>query len=93
VIGVLRNAAGKVSWGGRAAFLTFGLAVMAALVAGILVLMTLIDPAEAPFPGANGRIAFTSNRTGNFEIFQINPDGSHRLLMIVVRHTRPTVRR
>ena len=64
-----------MSWGGRAGFLTFGLAVMAALVAGILVLMTLLEPAEAAFPGANGRIAFASNRTGNFEIFRMDSDG------------------
>jgi TolB protein len=33
-------------------------------------------PADATFRGSNGRIAFTTNRTGNFEIFAMNADGS-----------------
>jgi dipeptidyl aminopeptidase/acylaminoacyl peptidase len=32
--------------------------------------------AQASFPGANGRIAFSSDRSGDFEIYTINPDGS-----------------
>ncbi|MGH9041132.1 MAG: TolB family protein, partial [Acidimicrobiia bacterium] len=31
---------------------------------------------HAAFPGVNGRIVFTSDRTGNFEIFTMDPDGS-----------------
>jgi TolB protein len=33
-------------------------------------------PVQAAFPGVNGRIVFTSDRTGNFEIFSMNPDGT-----------------
>jgi WD40 repeat protein len=32
--------------------------------------------AKATFPGANGKIAFTTNRDGNDEIYTMNPDGS-----------------
>src|SRR5688572_21134462 len=42
------------------------------------------QPAEA-FPGANGRIAFTSDRTGNDEIFTMNAN------LTVNRLTRNTV--
>jgi Tol biopolymer transport system component len=33
-------------------------------------------PVTAAFPGANGKIAFESNRDGNSEIYSMNPDGS-----------------
>jgi TolB protein len=33
-------------------------------------------PAHATFPGQNGKIAFHSNRDGNWEIYAMNPDGS-----------------
>jgi hypothetical protein len=33
-------------------------------------------PAQAAFPGANGKIAFSSTRTGNSEVFTMNADGS-----------------
>jgi hypothetical protein len=32
--------------------------------------------ATAVVPGANGKIAFSSNRDGNFQIYTMNPDGS-----------------
>jgi len=35
-------------------------------------------PALASFPGGNGRIAFSSNADGDFELFTMNPDGSGR---------------
>jgi Tol biopolymer transport system component len=58
-------------------------AMMAAvlLTAGVLALVGT-RPAEAAFPGSNGKIAFSSNRvttnnpTGDFEIFIMNPDGT-----------------
>ncbi len=34
-----------------------------------------IEPAEAAFPGKNGKIAFTSARDGNDEIYIMNADG------------------
>ena len=33
-------------------------------------------PAEATFPGANGKIAFTTDRDGNNEIYVVNSDGT-----------------
>ena len=33
-------------------------------------------PAHASFPGANGRIAFATNRDGNSEIYSMNSDGT-----------------
>lgn len=48
----------------------FGL-VAAALIAGMASL-----PASAAFPGENGRIVFSSNLSGQFEIYSMNPDGS-----------------
>jgi Tol biopolymer transport system component len=56
------------------------------LAACALVLATNLTPAEAAFPGANGRIAFAKENTQDctntiprhcsYEIFTINPDGS-----------------
>src|SRR3954454_24735325 len=45
------------------------------------------------FPGANGPIAFVSNRDGNQEIYTIRPDGSdpHRLTANAVADTDPAV--
>ena len=34
------------------------------------------SPARAAFPGINGKIACSSNRTGNFEVFLFNPDAT-----------------
>ena len=34
------------------------------------------EPAEGAFPGANGKIAFHSLQTGNFEVLVMNADGS-----------------
>jgi Tol biopolymer transport system component len=45
-----------------------GAALAAALVAAA--------PAWATFPGSNGRIAFSSNRSGDVEVYTVNPDGS-----------------
>ena len=39
--------------------------------------MAIAPPlAEATFPGANGQIAFQTNRDGNDEIYTMNYDGS-----------------
>ena len=32
-------------------------------------------PAEATFPGTNGKIVFESNQDGSMEIYAMNPDG------------------
>jgi Tol biopolymer transport system component len=46
-----------------------------ALTGGVI-LLGLAAPAEAAFPGQNGRIAFESGRDGNPEIFAMKRDGS-----------------
>ena len=40
------------------------------------VLALAAPPAHATFPGENGKIAFQSNRDGNFEIYSMNADGT-----------------
>ena len=43
-----------------------------------MLLLALVAPstAAASFPGANGKIAFQTNRDGNSEVYAMNPDGS-----------------
>lgn len=53
--------------------------VLSALLSGVAAsaLLTVVTgPGQAIVPGPNGRIAFESNRTGNNEIFTMNPNGS-----------------
>ena len=50
--------------------------VLAAVGFQLLLLAPGPSPAQAVVPGSTGRIVFTSDRTGNFEIFSMNPDGS-----------------
>jgi Tol biopolymer transport system component len=45
-------------------------------VIAALALLALAASADAAFPGANGKIAFASNRDGNSEIYSMNADGS-----------------
>ncbi len=49
-----------------------------ALVLGVCLLaaLGLASSAEAAFPGLNGKVAFSSNRDGNSEIYVMAPDGS-----------------
>jgi hypothetical protein len=53
-------------------------AVVLAIVASVVVIVGVVGtkPAEAAFAGKNGRIAYMSNRDGDFEIFTMRPDGS-----------------
>jgi hypothetical protein len=51
-----------------------GLAFVASAVITVAVVGT--RPAEAAFPGENGRITFSSNRDGDSEIFTVRPDGT-----------------
>jgi Tol biopolymer transport system component len=46
--------------------------------AALLAALVLGAAASAAPPGANGRIAFASNRSGQTEIYTANPDGSAR---------------
>jgi Tol biopolymer transport system component len=39
-----------------------------------LIMVALVDPAGAAFPGKNGKIVFSSNRDGNYEIYTMNSD-------------------
>jgi TolB protein len=51
---------------------------IAPLIALILTAILLIVPGTArpAFPGSNGKIAFATNRDGNYEIYTMNPDGT-----------------
>src|SRR5215210_4748036 len=49
---------------------------LAAMIASASLLAGPVEPAHAAFAGQNGRIAFTSNRDGNHEIYSMNPDGT-----------------
>src|SRR5437764_794951 len=49
-------------------------------VAALAVVATLVAAGglgRAAFPGRNGRVSFTSNRTGHYQVFTMRPDGSH----------------
>jgi len=57
-------------------------AIAAGLAASILILVLIAassEPALAAFPGTNGKIAFTSDRDGNQEIYQMNPDDTSQV--------------
>ena len=49
-----------------------------ALVALLVTLTTVPSPAHAAFPGQNGKIAFSGNGDGDFELYSMNPDGTGR---------------
>lgn len=60
----------------RATVFMVGLAVILALLFGVA-LVTPVKPAQAAFPGYNGKIAFQSYRDGNSEIYAMNPNGTN----------------
>ena len=49
------------------------LSAIALVIVGLALTPT---PAPAAFPGTNGKIAFSSERDGDNEVFVMNPDGS-----------------
>ncbi len=49
------------------------------LIVAALIGTATASPAHAAFPGANGKIVFSSNRDGNDEIYVMNADGSARI--------------
>src|SRR3989337_1409907 len=62
--------------------LAFGVVMVAALVA-VMVIVVAASPAEAAFPGSNGKIVFWATRsivadplTTDTEIFSMNPNGT-----------------
>ena len=59
---------------GRTLLLPLGLLALCAAVLAALALAP--SPAQSAFPGANGKIAFDSDRDGNWEIYVMNADGS-----------------
>ena len=50
--------------------------VTAVVWLSLLCTLVLAAPAHAAFPGENGKIVFSSFRSGNSDIYTINPDGS-----------------
>jgi len=53
------------------------LATAVALLAAVGVLgLVEVRPAEATFPGKNGKIAFQSDRGGSYEIYTMNRNGN-----------------
>src|SRR5436190_4380861 len=56
------------------------LAVASGVAAATAILLAAFlfhgDAARATLPGANGKIAFSSDRDGNFEVYVMNADGS-----------------
>ena len=46
------------------------------LLIGALAALAVAAPAQAAFPGENGKIAFVTERDGNQEIYSMNPDGT-----------------
>ena len=52
--------------------------VSTGIVAIAAVLALAAPPAHATFPGLNGKIAFHSNRNGNFEIYSMDANGSNQ---------------
>jgi hypothetical protein len=65
-------------------------AMVAALLASMLALATTEDPARAAFPGANGKIAFLSDRDGEEELYVKNADGTGTLQRVTM--TKNTTR-
>ena len=62
----------------RAVLLAAGSAELLAAVA-LLVVVLYAQPAEANFPGTPGRIAYSSDADGDYEIYTITPGGGGRL--------------
>ncbi len=69
---MLRSMASKVMWVGWSPTALALSVTAAAAVALSLLALAAAQPAEAAYPGKNGKIAFFSNRSGN-NIFTISP--------------------
>ena len=54
------------------------LALAAAPAASLLILVAVTKPAQAAFPGKNGKIAFVKENFRGSGIFTMNPDGSEQ---------------
>src|SRR5436309_11005763 len=53
------------------------------LTSMLLCVLVLVAPAQAGFPGANGKIAFSSDRLvpNHLNLFSVNPDGTGLMLL------------
>ena len=49
---------------------------LASILAALVLALLMATPARATFPGKNGRLVFASNRTGEWQLHSIEPDGS-----------------
>src|SRR5438552_18861953 len=47
-----------------------------AILSAVIILVGATVAVAGAFPGANGRIAFSSNRDGHFHVYSMNADGS-----------------
>src|SRR4026207_2501852 len=52
------------------------LSVATTLMSVALILLFTGSSAWATYPGQNGRIAYSANPTGTYQLYTINPDGS-----------------
>jgi Tol biopolymer transport system component len=57
------------------------LLVLLAMAATVLASFAAVQPAQAAFSEANGKIAFRSVRDGNPQIFTMNADGSNPVIL------------
>jgi len=69
-----RKGLAVMGYGFRRIVLSFGFTVVTGLTVALL-----SAPAEAAFPGSNGKIVFRTNRDGNAEIYTMNADGTGRV--------------
>jgi Tol biopolymer transport system component len=51
----------------------------AVLGSSLVFMLVVVAPAHATFPGANGKIAFSGNADGDYELYSMNPDGTGRV--------------
>ena len=65
----------------------FRLSLRSALVS-LLLVTWVSSPAQATFPGTNGRIAFTSNLHGTWQLYTMTPDGSALRQVTHIPHSR-----
>ena len=62
---------------------------LAMLLAGALLLLASLAPAEASFPGANGRLYFTSNEGTFLQVYSMESDGGD-VLEVATNYLQPS---